>query len=185
MRVPWIFAAGLALAASAAAAPTDPGDQARSAAPKPGTQRLAGELAGEFGVPESEIGALRAQGLGWGEIGRALAIARRAGVSLDDVLTVRRSGKSWDQVASKYNMSLADLTTEVRRIERMGRAADGEDRAGRRPGAPAETGTPPGSVAPDGTTPPERMPGDRAPARPKDKPEGAIDEHSPEGGGDR
>jgi hypothetical protein len=113
----WMFALLLALSPSLRA------EKAR--AQTAGEKKLAGELAGEYNVLESEILALRDKGMGWGEVGHALAISQRAGVPLKDVLALRDSGMGWGEIAQKYNFKLGEVTGKAKDVGARGDKAAG------------------------------------------------------------
>lgn len=96
-----------------------PADKAKN----PGTQKQVDKLAAEFKVAPADIEALRAKGLGWGEIRHAYAIAHKANVPVADVIKLRESGMGWGRIAHKYN-------TTPQGGDRGGRG-DRDDRASR------------------------------------------------------
>jgi hypothetical protein len=65
--------------------------------------------ASHFGVPAAEVGILAEWGLDPGEIPVVLFLARRAGVSTDALAALRRSGRSWADLASQYNVHAGHL----------------------------------------------------------------------------
>lgn len=125
MRIPWTLLALTLLASSV------PGS-AEDAANNPGTKRLTGKLAAEYKVPAADIERMRADKLGWGEIGDALAISQKAGVPVDQVLAQRKSGLGWGEIAQKYGFTLGDVVSKAKAVEREGRKADRDDRPGAR-----------------------------------------------------
>ena len=128
----------LLLVAAALAVLPGPGlaadsDDTRPAKPpatdqNPGTQTQVSKLAAKYDVPPAEITSLRSRGLGWGEIGHALAIAQRAGVSVDDVMKLRRSGMGWGRISQKYGFKLGAVTGRAKEIAKAGRSAERTDR---------------------------------------------------------
>lgn len=120
MRIPWMLVA-MTLAASAVPGSTE------DAATNPGTKRLTDKLATEYKVPAADIDKMRADKLGWGEIGNALAISQKAGVPLDQVLAARKSGLGWGEIAQKYGFKLGEVAGKAKSVEREGRKADRDD----------------------------------------------------------
>jgi hypothetical protein len=87
------------------------------------------ELAKKYNVTEKEVADLRAKKLGWGEIDNALAISRKSGKPLSEIMAMRDSGMGWGQIAKKEGFTLG----EVKRSEKADRAAaDRADRAAAR-----------------------------------------------------
>lgn len=113
-----------------------------------GTERVITRLADEFDVPDSTVRGLRAQGLGFGEIAIALALARQLSgpeLSLDDAIVLvvneRQAGAGWGQIALDHDLNLGRVLSDVKRSDKSvaaaGRAAvaDGVARL-ERPGRP-------------------------------------------------
>lgn len=117
-----------------------------------GTERVITRLADEFEVPDSTVRGLRAQGLGFGEIAIALALARQLSGperSLDDAIVLvvneRRAGAGWGQIALDHDLNLGRALSDVKRSDKSvaapepaARRAAVADRAARlgRPGWP-------------------------------------------------
>jgi hypothetical protein len=80
-------------------------------------KKVAGELAAEYNLKDGDMINLRDRGLGWGEIGRALAVVKKAGVPLTDVIGLRDSKMGWGEIAKKYNMTVGDLDGNGNAIE--------------------------------------------------------------------
>jgi hypothetical protein len=85
---------------------------------KPAKERFVTELSRKYNVPESEIVALREKGLGWGEVGHALAIAQKSGKPLSEVMALRDSGLGWGQISQKYGFKLGEIKKEAKFVER-------------------------------------------------------------------
>jgi hypothetical protein len=66
-------------------------------------------VAGFFGVPASEVAILGEWPLPPDEIPVALFIARRAGVSPEAVVALRRGGRSWVDLCARYHVDAAQL----------------------------------------------------------------------------
>jgi hypothetical protein len=102
-------------AQGAAASPTEPAPLSR--------------LAAHYRVSERELVSLREQGMGWSEIGHAVAIAEKSGEPLNDVVDLRKSGLDWSQIAGRFGFTLSDVGDEAKSIEEQGRAAERTRRA--------------------------------------------------------
>lgn len=70
--------------------------------------RPAARLAEEFDVGEATVQELRAKGLGWGEVRHALAISRRSGQPVEEVMKLRDSGLGWGEIAKRYGFKLGE-----------------------------------------------------------------------------
>jgi len=70
-----------------------------------------------FGLKEDQIGVFAQRGLSQEELPVALMIAEKAGVSPTQVINMRLSGKSWDQIRRQFGLSpeifYAPVTKEV------------------------------------------------------------------------
>jgi hypothetical protein len=87
------------------------------------------KLAAKYSVPAEEIAALRQKGMGWGEIGHALAISQKAGAPLADVVKLRDSGMGWGAICGKYGFKLGDV---ARKSKEMGPREGGRGERGPR-----------------------------------------------------
>jgi hypothetical protein len=74
-----------------------------------GTQSVDNCLMRTFGLTAQQLSDLRNQGYSNKDIAVAAAIAKKACVSINDVLTSYRECKDWNSAASKYNVRLADM----------------------------------------------------------------------------
>lgn len=70
-------------------------------------------VAGFFQMPQNEISILSDWNLPTDEIPVVLFIARRAGVSPDAVMALRRSGRSWSELANRYNVDASALHVPI------------------------------------------------------------------------
>ncbi len=75
-------------------------------------------LAEEVGVPAEKVTAMRADGLGWGEVRIAILLAQKIalqtpggtiGVALDGVLAQRAEGMGWGQIAKANGFKLGEV----------------------------------------------------------------------------
>ena len=101
MRVPIIVLALMLACGAATSAASSPSGQAMVDAC----------LARCLNVSNAQIAQLRNQGLSDTDIAMAAAIAAKAGKPIADVVAQWQSSKDWTQVASAYNLSMADLVS--------------------------------------------------------------------------
>ncbi|MBI3565374.1 MAG: hypothetical protein HY079_09280 [Elusimicrobia bacterium] len=116
--LPVLLTATLPLAA-VAQKDADPETKTPPASTQPSESR-AQTLADEYKVPLADVQGLRDKGLGWGEIGNALAIAQKSGKPLSDVMKLRDSGMGWGQIAQKYGFKLGDAVGRGGRRDKDG-----------------------------------------------------------------
>src|SRR5687767_10625456 len=70
----------------------------------------ASELSQEFNVSSSQLMDIKSkQDLGWDEIRTSLMISQHSGASLDEVVRLKKSGMSFTDIASRYNLKLEDI----------------------------------------------------------------------------
>lgn len=78
-------------------------------------QEKAALLAEKFNVSQETVLDLRTQqNLGWGEISHLLAISHKSGESVDTILTLRKDGMGWGEIAQKYGYKLGEIKKEAR-----------------------------------------------------------------------
>lgn len=160
---PWVFVLAACLALPAAAQ-DDGKEKERSSVETPadteskGAKKHLEKLSSEFGVTEARLVELREKGMGWGEIGHALAIAQKSGKPLDDVLKLRESGMGWGEIAKQYGFKLGEIKGNAKKAEALGKKADAAKRKdgaahaakarGRAVGATGARGKPPHAGGP-------------------------------------
>jgi len=83
-----------------------------------------GKVAAKHNVAETDVQSLRDKGLGFGEIGLAVAIAERSGQPLSAVVQERDSGLGWGDIAQKYGFKLGDVQKKGKDIEKEFKKAD-------------------------------------------------------------
>lgn len=128
---PWMFVLAACLALPAAAQDdAERKDKEGSSVEAPadteskGSKKHLEKLSAEFGVTEARLVELREKGMGWGEIGHALAIAQKSGKPLDDVLKLRESGMGWGEIAKQYGFKLGEIKGNAKKAEALGKKAD-------------------------------------------------------------
>lgn len=121
MKTQWVPAAlvGLALAMPAYA------DQ-----PTMTRHATMADLTASYNVQQSEIQNLRDKGWSWNDIGTALAISKRSGQPLQELVAQKDSGMSWSQVADKNGFKLNEVNREAKQVARDFKRADREARRG-------------------------------------------------------
>ncbi|MBI4424299.1 MAG: hypothetical protein HY554_11255 [Elusimicrobia bacterium] len=71
------------------------------------------DLSQEFNVSSSQLMDIRQnQNLDWSDIKTSLMISKHSGTSLDEVVRLKKSGLSFDDIASRYNLKLSDIEKE-------------------------------------------------------------------------
>lgn len=110
-----------------------------------GARRQGEKLAAEFGVTQQAVYDLRASGLGWGEVRHALAISRKSGQPVSEVLKLRDSGLGWGKIAQHYGFKLGDAyRPKGKEGSRKEAAEDVRDAVGERRETPNERAAPKG-----------------------------------------
>ena len=101
---------------------------------EPEDNQVASAIASHFGVSVDAVTGVHQQGLGYGEIARAYALAQMSGKSVSDLLAWRASGQGWGEIAKQLGVSVGQIEDTVGEILR----AEKEKRDG--------TPTPPGNI---------------------------------------
>lgn len=81
-------------------------------------------LAERYDVSRERLAELREEGMGWGELGRILAVAEKADRPLEEIAELRRSGEGFDRIMTRYKLDAREVRREAARIEREGREAE-------------------------------------------------------------
>ncbi len=92
-----------------------------------------GQLAASYNVTEADILELRAKGWSWKELGDALAVSKRSGRTLQDVVAERDAGQSWNAIAEKSGFQFHDVSADARHAAREARKADARRKEESRP----------------------------------------------------
>lgn len=116
MKTRWLMAllAGLALALPAHAdepTTTQTNDEMAS-------------IASDYNVQETQITDLRDKGWSWNEIGDALAVSKRSGQPLEEIVSERDSGMSWNQISDKYGFKFSEVQSDARHVAKEAKKAD-------------------------------------------------------------
>ncbi len=118
-----ILALGLALAASGQA----PAAPARASSAYTADAALA-RVAAVYNAQESDVLDLRAKGWSWSELGDALAVSKRAGRPLQEIVAERDAGMSWSRIAAKHGFPFQEVSRGAKRAARQARLADEQRR---------------------------------------------------------
>jgi hypothetical protein len=120
MKNQWLFAA---LAALALAAPVRADDRTHK-------DMSMADLTASYNVQQSEIQNLRDKGWSWNDIGTSLAISKRSGQPLQELVAQKDSGMSWHQIADKNGFKLNEVQKEGKQVAKDFKRADKEQRRG-------------------------------------------------------
>jgi hypothetical protein len=85
------------------------------------------ELAATYNAQPADIHGLRDKGWSWNEIGDALAVSKRSGRPLQEIVAQRDSGMSWNQISERYGFKFTDVSAEARRVAKDARRAHKEE----------------------------------------------------------
>lgn len=141
MSTKWLMAV---LAASCMAMPLRADDATRTVRD---TEGRLNSMAQSYNVQEQDIRDLRDKGWSWNEIGSALAVSKRSGKPLPEVVADRDEGRSWPQIAEKNGFRFSEVSGEAKKIAKDGKRYDKETRSAVRAGG--EPTTP--NVTPSGS----------------------------------
>jgi hypothetical protein len=143
---------------SAASPVNSQGTSVLDAGTSPAESAFIARLAGDYGVQKEEIQTLRNWGLDWGEIGRGLAVSRRAGRGLSEVMTLRSSGAGWEDIARSFGFRSGDVDADVLAVNQRARDMQLEAQGGAGAPLPGASGaaapTPSPGAALGAATPP-------------------------------
>ena len=88
------------------------------------------DLTASYNVQQSEIQNLRDKGWSWNDIGTALAISKRSGQPLQELVAQKDSGMTWSQIADKNGFKLNEVNREAKQVARDFKRADKRDKRG-------------------------------------------------------
>ena len=72
----------------------------------------------EMDTTSSTIKNLRTKKVSYGEIVVAVYISNETQKSLEDILSVKEEGQSWENIMSIFDLSISDVTTTLKEIEK-------------------------------------------------------------------
>lgn len=107
-----------------------------------------GSMASNYNVQEQDIKDLREKGWSWNEIGSALAVSKRSGKPLTEIVADRDAGQSWPQISEKNGFRFSEVSGEAKRIAKDGKAYDKGNRTAVKSTLPEPTKP---NVTPSGT----------------------------------
>ncbi len=123
------------------------------------------DLASSYNVQPSEVQNLRDKGWSWNDVGKALAISKRSGQPLQELVAQKDSGMSWNQIADKNGFKLNEINRESKELAKDFKRADKEARTGQAVRGAGEA-LPPDQEKPTGTMGPGPQPGPETPGNP-------------------
>ena len=104
------------------------------------------DLTASYNVEQSEVQSLRDKGWSWNDIGTSLAISKRSGQPLQEVVAQKDSGMGWNEIADKNGFRLSEVRGEARQVAKDFKRAD---RQARREGIRTDEPMPSENVAPN------------------------------------
>lgn len=73
--------------------------------PTASANRVAEEIAANYGITLTKLMELHNTGIGYGEIVIALELAKASGKSLEEILAMKEAGKGWGEIAQALNIA--------------------------------------------------------------------------------
>jgi len=130
------------------------------------------DLASSYNVQPSEIQNLRDKGWSWNDIGKALAISKRSGQPLQELVAQKDSGMSWSQIADKNGFKLNEINRESKTLAQDFKRADKDARTGQAvrgagEAMPSDQEQPSGAVSPETGAPGNSPNNTQAPSYPQ------------------
>ena len=86
------------------------------------------DLTASYNVQQSDIQSLRDKGWSWNDVGTALAISKRTGQAVQELVAQKDSGMEWNELAEKNGFKLSEIRGEPRQVAKDFRRADGDYR---------------------------------------------------------
>src|SRR5207247_1328372 len=87
-----------------------------------GETKIIDRIAAVYGSSASDLQAMRAAGLGWGEIIMILELSSRSGTPVSDIQAMHAEGKGFGQIAKELGGDPADLGQAVADVMSGGRS---------------------------------------------------------------
>src|SRR5438552_8175667 len=87
-----------------------------------GETKIIDRIAAVYGSSASDLQAMRAAGLGWGEIIMVLELSSRSGTSVSDIQAMHAGGMGFGQIAKELGVDPADLGRAVANVMSEGRS---------------------------------------------------------------
>src|SRR3989441_12948646 len=116
--IPWVFAPPLVALPMQAAL-----------AQNAGQTKISERITAVYGTSASDLEAMRANGLGWGEIIMILELAKQSGMSAADIQAMHAGGKGFGQIAKELGINPGELGRAVAAVMSEGRSQGGQGRA--------------------------------------------------------
>ncbi len=96
--------------------------------------RVAQAIADEFEVDVEEIIALHAEGLGYGEIVKAYALAEASGKTVEEILAMKEEGMGWGEIAQALEVKPGAWEPNLGELMRDSKPKDKEETSKDNPG---------------------------------------------------
>src|SRR5213596_943341 len=87
-----------------------------------GETKIIDRIAAVYGSSASDLQAMRAAGLGWGEIIVILELSKQSGTSVADIQAMHAGGMGFGQIAKELNVDPQDLGRAVANVMSEGRS---------------------------------------------------------------
>src|SRR5881296_1553678 len=87
-----------------------------------GETKIIDRIAAVYGSSASDLQAMRAAGLGWGEIIMVLELSKQSGTSVADIQAMHAGGMGFGQIAKELNVDPQDLGRAVANVMSEGRS---------------------------------------------------------------
>src|SRR3989454_7228965 len=94
-----------------------------------GQTKIIERITAVYGTSASDLEAMRADGLGWGEIIMVLELARLSGMSAADIQAMHAGGKGFGQIAKDLGINPGEVGRAVAAVMSEGRARGGQGAA--------------------------------------------------------
>jgi len=91
-----------------------------------GQTKISERITAVYGTSASDLEAMRASGLGWGEIIIILELARQSGMPAADIQAMHASGKGFGQIAKDLGINPGDLGRAVAAVMSQGKSQGGQ-----------------------------------------------------------
>ena len=91
-----------------------------------GQTKIIERITAVYGTSASDLEAMRANGLGWGEIIMILELAKQSGMSAADIQAMHADGKGFGQIAHELGINPGELGRAVAAVMSEGKSQGGQ-----------------------------------------------------------
>ena len=91
-----------------------------------GQTKISERITAVYGTSASDLEAMRANGLGWGEIIMILELAKQSGMSAADIQAMHAGGKGFGQIAKELGINPDELGRAVAAVMSEGKSQGGQ-----------------------------------------------------------